>query len=113
MQIDPVAIIHKMEFTVRNNRFGRRQVKQHSIAFALSLRQRTGIHAKQHSGLPLSVHIIHSQFGILTPDLSRQRTAEYKLRILRSVDHTALQHHPGSILLHCKEDCIELQRVHP
>ena len=112
MQIYPIAVVYEMELTVCDNRLGRRQIKQYSVAFAMSLRQRTGIDAEQHSRLSLSVHIIHGQFGIFTANLTGQRTAEYELRILRSVNHPALQHHPGSILLHGKENRIELQRVH-
>jgi len=112
MQIYPIAVVYEMELTVCDNRFGRRQIKQYSVAFAMSLRQRAGIDAEQHSRLSLSVHIIHGQFGIFTANLTGQRTAEYELRILRSVNHPALQHHPGSILLHCKKYRIELQGVH-
>ena len=76
MQIYPIAVVYEMELTVCDNRFGRRQIKQYSVAFAMSLRQRAGIDAEQHSRLSFSVHIIHGQFGIFTANLTGQRTAE-------------------------------------
>ena len=112
MQIYPVTVIHEMELTVCDNRFGRCQIQQYSVAFAVSFGQRAGIYTEQHSCLPLTVHIIYGQFGVFTPNLACQRTPEHKLRVLRPVNHPALQHHPGGILLHGKENRIELQRVH-
>jgi hypothetical protein len=32
MQIYPIAVVYEMELTVCDNRFGRRQIKQYSVA---------------------------------------------------------------------------------
>ena len=44
MQIYPVTVIHEMELTVCDNRFGRCQIQQYSVAFAVSFGQRAGIY---------------------------------------------------------------------
>ena len=112
MQINPVTIVRKVEFTESDNRLGRNKVQQHTITATMSFGQRTGVNTEQHTGLPFSIHIIHSQLRIFITDFTRQCTAEHKLRVLGAVYDTTLQLHAGSILLYCKKYCIELQGVH-
>ena len=112
MQINPVTIVRKVEFTESDNRLGRNKVQQHTITATMSFGQRTGVNTEQHTSLPFSIHIIHSQLRIFITDFTRQCTAEHKLRVLGTVYDTTLQLHAGSILLHCKKYRIELQGVH-
>ena len=112
MQVNPITIIYKTEFTESNDRFGRYKVQNHTVSFAVTFGQRTGIDTEQHTGLSFSVHIVNGQFGIFIADFTSQGTAEHKLRILRSVNNPTLQLHTGGILLHGKKDSIQLKGVH-
>ena len=46
MQINPVTIVRKVEFTESDNRLGRNKVQQHTITATVSFGQRTGINTE-------------------------------------------------------------------
>lgn len=100
-----------MKLTKSDDRFRRSKAEQYSVAFAISLCQRTGINTEQQSCTAFTIHKVGGQFGILAAYLARQRAAEYELGITRSIDDTSLQLHAGRVLRYGKEQRIELQRV--
>ena len=74
------------------------------MAFA----QGAGVEPEEHSLAAVAIGEVEGQLGILTAYLARQCAAEHLLRILRSVDHTALQGHAGRVLTNGKEEGVQL-----
>ena len=108
MQINPIAVIYKVELLESNDRLGRCQAEGNTITPTPALYQRTGIDTQIESGISLRIHIIQGKFGIFITDFTRQCTAEDKLRVLWSIYNTPLQLHACSVLADSKENGIQL-----
>ena len=98
MQVEPVALVGKVEGSEGEDWLFRGKLEEQSVAFTMSFTEGFGLDAKEYAGVSLAIHVLGCQFSVFVAYLPREGGAEGELRIGWSVLHTTLKQHVGSVL---------------